>query len=274
MQLVEYLKSNLPRGLFERALKLIYLVNLAEQKEVKKYQIIKSILKNKFIQNGQYTLTNYGVWMLTNYSDRTFRLACIGYRNRLENILQQIKQPMIFLDIGANQGIFSLVAAKNKFFKQIHAFEPNPNLCKILEKNLLRNKVEKFKIYSYAINKYNGSSYLSIPTDHSGAGQITKKSNNSIKVFCKNRFYLNQQFRDLDLPIFLKIDVEGMEFTVIHEVLASVLVQKVKFIFVELSGTNSKKNNTIKLLLNSGFRESFRRSRGIDDALFENMKLS
>jgi FkbM family methyltransferase len=212
--------------------------------------------------------------MLTNYDDRTFRLACIGYRNHLENILSQIHQPMIFLDIGANQGIFSLVASKNKYFKQIHAFEPNPNLCKILNQNFLRNKLSRFKIHPYALGKQNSHSFLSTPKGHSGAGKITRKKNTAIKVNCKNRVYLNQQFRSLGLPIFLKIDVEGMEFLVLQEILASVLVKNVKFIFVELSGSTSKKNKTTKLLINNGFKESFRRSRGIDDALFENSKLS
>jgi acetolactate synthase small subunit len=78
----------------------------------------------------------------------------------------------------------------------------------------------------------------------------------------------------LSLPIFLKIDVEGMEFQVIEEFLASKLEKKIKFIFVELSGTEYKKNKTIKLLANSGFKETFRKSKGIDDALFENVTLS
>jgi FkbM family methyltransferase len=249
------------------------IVNLAEQKEVKKYQIIKSILENKFIQDGRYTLSNYGVWILTNSNDRTFRLACIGYRNHLEIILRQIQQPMIFLDVGANQGIFSLVAAKNYFITEIHAFEPNPQLCKILNLNLLRNKISRFEIHPYAIGKNSGYGYLTTPTGHSGAAQVTKKSNNSIKIYCINRVYLNHKFRGLDLPIFLKIDVEGMEFEVLKEILSSVLRKKVRFIFVELNGTSYKKNRTIKLLLNSGFKETFRSRKHIDDALFENSNL-
>jgi hypothetical protein len=75
------------------------------------------------------------------------------------------------------------------------------------------------------------------------------------------------------LPIFLKIDVEGMEFEVLKEILSSVLRKKVRFIFVELNGTSYKKNRTIKLLLNSGFKETFRSRKHIDDALFENSNL-
>jgi len=175
MKLVKKLKSSLPSTLFDRALKLISVVNLIEQKEVKMHELIKSIFMNKFIQAGQYTLTNYGVWILTNSNDKTFKLACMGYRNNLEMILKKIQEPMLFLDIGANQGIFSLVAAKNQFFAEIHAFEPNPHLCKILRINFLRNKTRGFKIHNYALSKHNSYSYLSVPIGHTGAGKIIKK---------------------------------------------------------------------------------------------------
>ena len=76
------------------------------------------------------------------------------------------------------------------------------------------------------------------------------------------------------MPVFVKIDVEGMEFEVIQEILASVLVKKIKYVFVELSGSISKKDKTIKLLIDSGFKQTFRRNSGIDDALFENINFS
>jgi len=274
MELVEKIKSILPSGIFNRALKLINIGNIVRNKEVKKHQIFKSIFFNKFIKEGSFTLSNYGVWIFTIPHDKTFILACIGYRNNLEIILRKIQQPMIFLDIGANQGIFSLVAAKNPFFKEIHVFEPNPTLFNILINNFSRNRIKRFKVHPYAIGKYNGLSYLSTSVKHSGAGKITRKSTNTIRVFCKNRVYLNQQFRNLELPFFIKIDVEGMEFVVLEELLSSVLIKKVRFIFVELSGTSYKKSRTIKLLLESGFKETFISHKQIDDRLFENFKLN
>jgi FkbM family methyltransferase len=83
---------------------------------------------------------------------------------------------------------------------------------------------------------------MSTSVKHSGAGKITYNRTNNMKICCKNRVYLNQQFKGLELPIFLKIDVEGMEFVVLKEILSSVLRKKVRFIFVELSGTSYKKN--------------------------------
>jgi hypothetical protein len=70
-------------------------------------------------------MSNYGVWMYNNFNDKTFKLSLLGYRNSLDRIISLIEYPFIFVDIGANQGIFSLVAAKNKNCVALHTFEPN-----------------------------------------------------------------------------------------------------------------------------------------------------
>jgi hypothetical protein len=98
-----------------RILKILNLKYLIKS-DVKRLEIIRSIITNQNIEKMGYTLSNYGVWMLSNYFDKTFQLSIMGYRNNFEKILLSINQPLIFIDIGANQGVFSLVAAKNKNF--------------------------------------------------------------------------------------------------------------------------------------------------------------
>ena len=86
--------------------------------------------------------------MSNNYSDKTFQLSIMGYRNKLEKFLLSINEQLTFIDIGANQGVFSLVAAKNKNFVEIHAFEPNLKLISYLESNFYINKVNNFFIHN------------------------------------------------------------------------------------------------------------------------------
>jgi|688.fasta_scaffold528304_2 FkbM family methyltransferase len=269
MFLIEVFRSKIPRAIFDRGLKIIHFSMLIKQSEVNLLKIIKSIIENRYIKDGQFILSNYGVWMFNNPSDKTFELACMGYRNNLEVILSKLRTPIIFLDIGANQGIFSIVAARNNFIKEIHAFEPNANLCKILNKNFLRNHIDKFKIHNYAISLYDGPTHLSINSTHSGVGKIIQYESNSIKINSKNRIYLNEQFMKLDLPIFLKVDVEGMQHEVLEEIFSSVLKKKLLYIFVELSLDSNENLRTINLLNENGFTETFRKKKLIYDALFE-----
>ena len=85
-----------------RILKVLSLKYLIKS-DVKRLEIIRSIITNQNIEKKGYILSNYGVWMLSNNSDKTFQLSIMGYRNNLEKILLSIKQPLIFIDIGANQ---------------------------------------------------------------------------------------------------------------------------------------------------------------------------
>lgn len=112
---------------------------------------MNSIITNKYIKSNGFTLSNYGIWMLDNYNDKTFRFSIMGYKNNLEKILLSVREPHIFVDISANQGVFSIIAAKNKKFLEIHAFEPNLNITSYLERNFLFNKVSNFFIHKVAI---------------------------------------------------------------------------------------------------------------------------
>lgn len=268
------IKNRLPRSIFDRALKIVNFRNLRNQSEVSLFQIFKSILFNKFIQDGQFILSNYGVWILNNTKDKSFHLACMGYRNKLDNILRKIKVPIIFLDIGANQGIFSLVAAKNPQIKEVHAFEPNQNICKILKKNFHRNRINKFIIHKKAISRYNGIRFLSFTRSHSGKSKITKTTLNSMKIDSVNRDYLNTKFVNSDLPFFLKIDVEGMEYEVLKEVFSSVLKKQIYYIFIELRNDEKKNKKTIDLLIENSFTKTFTTKFNMNDTLFEKFKMN
>ena len=125
----------IPHTILERLLKIANSKNLLNS-QVTNTEIIKSIFFNRYITSQNYTMSNYGVWMLNNYNDKTFKLSLMGYRNGLEKIILSLKHPFTFMDIGANQGVFSLVAAKNKYCIQIHTFEPNLSVNKFLEKNV------------------------------------------------------------------------------------------------------------------------------------------
>jgi FkbM family methyltransferase len=206
--------------------------------------------------------------MLNNHSDKTFQLAIMGYRNGLEKILLSIKDPMIFIDIGANQGVFSLFAARNVNFKQIHAFEPNLKLVLFLKKNFFVNSVDNFFIHQVAIGKQSRSVEFYVPKNHSGNGRITSEKGNT-KVVCVNRAYLNSIFAQSTESYFIKIDVEGSEYDVLNELFNSNMSLMIKYIFIEINSRFSDETVLNKKLNINGFYEKFRSgSRVSYDALF------
>ncbi len=247
-----------------RILNLKYLI----KSDVKHLEIIRSIITNQSIAKEGYTLSNYGVWMLDNYLDKTFQLSIMGYRNNLEKILLSINQPLIFIDIGANQGVFSLVAARNKSFVEIHAFEPNLKLTSYLESNFLMNKVNNFFIHKVAIGPESTSISFFVPENHSGNGRITSEESN-MQVICVNRDYLNKVFTQSNKSYFIKIDVEGSEYKVLNEIFNSSINLYIKYIFIEINTKFSEEDFLLTTLKNNDFYEVSRRGNGVSyDALY------
>ena len=95
----------IPHYVLDRILKIVNLKNLFNS-QATSIEIMNSIVFNRYITCTNYTMSNYGVWMMNNNNDRTFQLSLMGYRNGLEKIILSLKHPFTFVDIGANQGIF------------------------------------------------------------------------------------------------------------------------------------------------------------------------
>jgi FkbM family methyltransferase len=257
-----------PYYLLERLLKIINLRYLRKI-DISKKEICLSIINNYYIKKTNFTLSNYGVWMKNNFEDKTFKLSILSYRNKLEKILLKIAEPTIFIDIGANQGVFSLVAGKNKNFIQIHAFEPNINLIPYLQENLLFNKVDNFFIHKVAIGLKESIVNFSVSPNHSGSGRVSAESS-EMKVVCVNRNYLNKVFIRTNVKYFVKIDVEGSEKEVLNELFNSKINLYIKYIFIEINSKFNDENSLIKILVDNGFFEKSRKGDSISfDALFE-----
>jgi len=263
MNLRKYILNN-----FISRLSKILNFKMSIRSEVKLNQIINSIITNKQIKRNGFTLSNYGIWMFDNYNDKTFRFSIMGYRNNLEKILLSVNEPNIFIDVGANQGVFSIIAAKNKNFIEIHAFEPNLNIISYLERNFLFNKVSNFFIHKVAIGQQSTSLSFFVPENHSGNGRISSENSN-MQVKCINRDYLNKVFIQSCESYFIKIDVEGSEFDVLNELFNSSISLLIKYIFIEINTRFSDKDVLIKILQDNGFCEKFRRGNEVSyDALY------
>lgn len=263
MQLRKYILNN-----YISRLSKILSFKISIKSEVKINQIMNSIITNKYIRRDGFTLSNYGIWMLDNYSDKTFRFSIMGYRNNLERILLSVNEPNIFIDVGANQGVFSIIAAKNKNFIEIHAFEPNINIVSYLERNFLFNKVSNFFIHKVAIGPQSTSLSFFVPENHSGNGRISSQNGNML-VTCINRDYLNKVFTQSIESYFIKIDVEGSESDVLNEIFKSNISLLIKYIFIEINTRFSDEDILIKILQGNGFYEKFRRGNEVSyDALY------
>lgn len=133
------------------------------------------------------------------------------------------KQSKVILDIGANTGIFSVLAKTYNPIAEVHAFEPQPNVFRVLKKN---NLINGFDIHCHALALANqagampfyNTGYSTFEENNTTHGSLNKEwrkeHQHSIKVQVErlDEFLIKNRIGKIDL---IKIDVETFEYEVL-----------------------------------------------------------
>lgn len=141
------------------------------------------------------------------------------------NTLEQAQQ---LLDVGANSGLYSIIAALSFPDLMIHAFEPFPTALKCLESNIELNNSDQpikkqIKIIKNAVGNTLGTAQLYIPIPRFGAILETSASLNSefrdqhseiltVDLITLDQYVAEAQLQSVDV---IKIDVESQEYKVL-----------------------------------------------------------
>lgn len=186
------------------------------------------------------TRTAYGVKMHPDWSDRTYAYCHYGtYGTYLADLVGAIDFPFLFLDIGANQGLFSLIAARNPSCALIVALEPVPDTYARLERNfVLNNMTDRARALNFGLSNRDGTHQITTCKRHSGVATLEDHLTFRMPDADRREVELRTSAGLLpylpdDLPIFVKIDVEGHEAVVIEQLLGSPLTDRVIGIFYE-----------------------------------------
>ncbi len=184
--------------------------------------------------------TSYGVPMHPDWGDRTYAYCHYGtYGRYLADILMAIQCPFVFLDIGANQGIFTLLAARQPACKLAVALEPVAATFDRLEANIALNGVEdRVVALEYALSDRSGVRMSKRHRCHSGVATLETQNGTS------GRSAINQpvdcrRIADIihtlpvGMPLFVKVDVAGHEATVLDELLQSACAGQIIGLFYQ-----------------------------------------
>ena len=210
----------------------------------------------------------YGVRMQSNWADRTFAYCQYGtYGPYLADLLASIDRPFAFLDIGANQGLFSLIAARNPLCERIIALEPVPETHRLLAANLaLAGFGERARALNVGLSDTAGTHAITINPVHSGQASLEahmegRAACRSIAIELVTMAGLDAHLPP-DLPLFVKIDVEGHEPVIIEELLASRHAARVIGIFYEHDNRWTDNATIARALYRAGFAKLKRYGRG------------
>lgn len=183
-----------------------------------------------------------------------------GTTRLFEDIIQK---GMVVLDVGANIGYFTLIAAKLVGEEgKVFAFEPEPYNFDLLVRNLKLNGYHNVIPTQKAISDKNGRATLFLDKTQWGLHSlsrenVTNSNGNSIEVDVQT---LDDFFKDSgDRVDFAKIDVQGAELAVIQGMENIIennkdLKMVVEFCPVDLIRFSSSPEEFLNRLIGYGFK--------------------
>jgi FkbM family methyltransferase len=180
--------------------------------------------------------SRYGVRMRANWQDRTFRYCYHAtYGRALSDYLAAQDQPFVFIDIGANQGLYSLLAARNRHCATAIAFEPVSATFALLGDNIALNGFDtKIRPIRAAVSLHSGIARIATDQAHSGTASLRGTEPAEGEAISILGIAGVDALLEGTLPMIVKIDVEGHEETVIDALMASTHRDRIAAIFYEV----------------------------------------
>jgi FkbM family methyltransferase len=209
--------------------------------------------------NVKKVTTAYGVKCLSDFEDATFRfyfLASYGFF--YSNFLKSYSSNFIFIDLGANKGLYSIIAAKNSNCEKVISFEPVYQTYNFLIKNCSLNNVSyKCDLYNLAISDICEVKKIYFDKLHSGKASLTLLKNNeqsnTINVRTVDKSIFDNLNSKKNKNYLLKVDVEGFEHIVLNEVFKCKFSNNITNIFYEVDERRTNPSSIENLLLENGF---------------------
>ncbi len=208
------------------------------------YKVCKIIIPVKYLsffhrlpvyQNVKVSEEGFNTfYMISNGSDsiakELYWEGLHSYETRTLSIITSLlKQSSIFIDIGANTGLFSLLAASSEEMKEVHGFEPMDAAYNLFKDNVSLNKFSNIRINKIALSDFDGESIFNIQMEGSDIplGSSLRSDVGEHGIFQKvkvvtmklDTYAVQNNFNRIDL---MKIDTEGTEDKVLEGAVNSI----------------------------------------------------
>tara|TARA_Y100000816_G_scaffold292520_1_gene288294 strand:- start:7394 stop:8257 length:864 start_codon:yes stop_codon:yes gene_type:complete len=244
---------------FNKILKFIFkknfLIHFKEFLENDSYKEI-AILDNQVKFFTPSVITNWRIETLFTKEPET-----IDWINSFEK-----NEEIIFWDIGANVGIYSVYNALKNKNSITYAFEPSTSNLRSLSRNIsinnLQNKINIVPIpLTNITNKFlmmketqfiEGGALNAFGVDFNYEGMKIKSNMNYRVIGTTINFLIENTV--LEIPDYIKIDVDGIEHLILEGANKYLNNKKIKSILVEINEDFSEQySSVIKTLEHSGF---------------------
>jgi FkbM family methyltransferase len=212
-------------------------------------------------KNGDFHATLFGKsWygMDSSSVNYLFKEIFIKQEYRVDNLPTN---PVIF-DCGSNIGTSILYFKKIYPSAKIIGFEANPSVYQLLEKNILHQGLTDVAVFPIAL--YNQDTELTFFTSSKNenlTGSILHKRGGERAIQVKAQ-KLSQFFAPYEKVDVVKIDVEGAEWNILEDLVASQTLKKTQNYLIEyhlnIRGEQGDLSQFIKIFEDHGYGYSIR----------------
>jgi len=175
--------------------------------------------------------------------------------------IRRALQANTIFDIGANIGLYSLLAAEANPLASIHAFEPTPELIDRFKANLTLNRYLNVRVNAVAIGSHEGTArlrecrgsdgsnegmnYVSEDSDQTSLGRL-------VPVLSLDQYCSSHGVSTIDL---MKIDIEGGEYDALVGASERLEAQAIRCLMIEFTDWAAQRSGhstaDLKVLLES-----------------------
>jgi FkbM family methyltransferase len=211
-----------------------------------KYSLFNLFVIKLMSNSSNYFIENRGIKFQSIYRVCSIR----GKRawNKEPETIKWIKDYIcdrdVFFDIGANIGVYSLIANHLKKDLKIFSFEPEAQSYSELNNNIRLNKAEvQIQAFNIALSDKNSIGILNLSSDQPGKSdhQYTNDSCSEVthQQGCLS-LTVDSMINDYKLPYpnHIKIDVDGLEFEILNGAKSILTSTQLKSIAVEVDEEN------------------------------------
>lgn len=182
------------------------------------------------------------------------------YEPVLTEFIRQVLGPEdVFVDVGANEGYFSILASKLVKTGKVLAFEPQNRLVSVLKKNIQLNFTENVILCPIALSDCQGEATLHLSLSvNTGSSSFYKSWRNPSKKQKVETDSLDSYLKKLDVNQvrLIKVDCEGGENKVVKGLVESLSRGLIDFLLVEyhegIIGLDEVRK-THKLIIQTGY---------------------
>ena len=173
--------------------------------------------------------------------------------NDMGFLLHLIRPTDVFFDIGANVGTYTVLAGKAIGVRTV-ALEPVPITYRYLEDNIRVNRIET-EVMALNMGASRRKGQLHFSTDQDSVNHVVLEKSEKSSIVLVPVDALDNLI--IDVPVLIKVDVEGFEYEVLSGAQRILEASKLKAIIIEINGSGNRygvSNQAIhQLLLDYGF---------------------